>query len=368
MNKNKKLSLKTIPKSITFQLCDIVTLNSAKTYICKKNNPGHMKIITTAILLGITLLVVPVFSYFFGTAPGPSEWKAISTLIKIMIVIVVYSFLAGELTNNNSQVDKLWSIIPIVYTWLVAGYGDYAPRLVIMGLLVTLWGVRLTINFAMKGAYQWRFWTGEEDYRWQVLKQKPEFKPRWKWMFFDLLFISGYQNVLILLFTLPAIVALQNFAVPVGVFDYLAATLMFFFIAWETLADIQQWNFQSKKYAMIKAGETLTGDYKKGFLDKGLWAYSRHPNYFAEQAIWVCFYLFSVAASGHWFNWSIAGCLLLVVLFQGSSSFSEEISAGKYPDYVDYQKKVPRFLPLGRLLKRPLSQDQSREKSDDWSG
>jgi len=81
-------------------------------------------------------------------------------------------------------------------------------------------------------------------------------------------------------------------------------------------------------------------------LDTGLWRFSRHPNYFAEQAIWVCFYLFSVSASGQWLNWSIAGSLLLILLFIGSSTFSEEISAGKYPAYADYQKHVPRFLPF----------------------
>src|ERR1035438_4163707 len=110
-----------------------------------------MKIITTAILLVITLLVVPVFSYFFGTAPGPFEWKAMHTLIIIMLVVIAYSFIIGELTNNNSQVDKLWSVLPIVYSWVVTGYGDYSPRLVLMSCLVTLWGVRLTINFALKG-------------------------------------------------------------------------------------------------------------------------------------------------------------------------------------------------------------------------
>ncbi len=306
-----------------------------------------MKIITTAILLGITLLAVPIFSYFFGTSPGPEAWKAINTMIIITAIVAGYCFIVGELSNNNSQVDKLWSILPITYVWVVADYSNYAPRLVLMSLLVTLWGVRLTINFAMKGAYQWRFWAGEEDYRWQVLRQKPEFKPRWKWTLFNMLFISGYQNILILLFTLPAIVALQNNMVPLGLFDFVLAGLMLFFIGYETLADIQHWNFQSQKWAKIKAGEALSGDYKRGFLDKGLWAYSRHPNYFAEQAVWVCFYFFSVAASGQWFNWSITGSLLLILLFQGSSNFSEEISKSKYPDYVAHQKKVPRFLPFG---------------------
>jgi len=307
-----------------------------------------MKIISTAVLLGATLLAIPFFTYYFGTPLGDTEWRAIHSLIWVALVFIAYCFIVGELTHNNSQVDKLWSIIPVIYVWIIASYGDFSPRLVVMAVLVTLWGIRLTTNFALKGAYHWRFWAGEEDYRWQVLRQKPEFNPRWKWTLFNLLFICGYQNILILLFTLPAIIALQKNDVPMGRLDEVAAGLMFLFLLIETIADIQQWNFQSKKHALIKSGQTLTGNYVKGFLDNGLWAYSRHPNYFAEQAIWVCFYLFSVAASGQCFNWSIAGCILLMLLFQGSSSFSEEISAEKYPEYKAYQKRVSRFFPLGR--------------------
>ena len=307
-----------------------------------------MKIVTTAILLGVTLLIIPVFTFFFGTPLGPGEWRALNTLLIFLGAVIAYTFISGELTNNNSQVDKLWSLLPIAYVWIATTYGDYHPRLVMMSVMVTLWGLRLTANFAMKGAYTWKFWAGEEDYRWVVLRQKPEFQPRWKWTLFNLFFICGYQNALILLFTLPVIVALQNNHNPVGLFDFIAAGLMLFFIVFETIADIQQWNFQSRKHAKIRAGERLTGDFEKGFLDRGLWSLSRHPNYFAEQSIWVCFYLFSVAAGGGWFNWSIVGCLLLIVLFQGSAAFSEEISAAKYRGYADYQKSVSRFIPMGR--------------------
>ena len=133
---------------------------------------------------------------------------------------------------------------------------------------------------------------------------------------------------------------------PLGLLDYIASGFMLFFIIYETIADEQHYKYQNKKHGLIKAGEKLTGNYKKGFLDKGLWAFSRHPNYWAEQSIWVAFYLFSVSASGQWINWSIAGCLLLLVLFQGSSDFSEEISSGKYPEYKNYQNKVSRFFPM----------------------
>lgn len=304
-----------------------------------------MNIIKIASLLVTTLLIVPIITYFFGTPLDDLHWLALKTVLYINLGVIIYCFVVGEITNNNSQVDKLWSLIPIVYAWVIADFGNYTPRLTIMLVLVAIWGLRLTYNFSRHGAFKLKFWEGKEDYRWEILRKKPEFQPKWKWTLFNLLFISGYQNVLILLFTLPILVAFQFNDTPLGLLDYIAAGAMFCFIVYETIADNQHWAYQSKKYDIINNGETLTGDYKKGFLDKGLWAYSRHPNYFAEQSIWLSFYLFSISASGQWINWSIAGCLLLIVLFQGSSNFSEEISASKYPEYVDYQKRVSRFIP-----------------------
>ena len=93
-------------------------------------------------------------------------------------------------------------------------------------------------------------------------------------------------------------------------------------------------------------GESLPEDLKKGFVDSGLWGLVRHPNYASEQAVWIVFYFFSVAATGRWLNWSIIGAVLLVLLFWGSSNFSEDITASKYPEYEAYKKKVPRFIPF----------------------
>lgn len=305
-----------------------------------------MNVLKIASLLVTTLFVVPILTYYFGTPLTDFQVAALKSLLYVNVGVIAYCFVVGEITGNNSQVDKLWSLIPIVYAWIIADYGGYSPRLVIMMTLVALWGIRLTYNFSRHGAFTIKFWEGNEDYRWQILRDRKEFQPKWKWTLFNLFFISGYQNILILLFTLPILVALQFNDTPLGIMDAVAATLMLFFIIFETIADNQHWNYQSKKHLMIKKKEPLTGDYKKGFLDRGLWAFSRHPNYFAEQGVWISFYLFSVAASGQWLNWSISGCLLLVVLFQGSSEFSEEISAGKYSQYKDYQTRVRRFLPI----------------------
>lgn len=153
-----------------------------------------MNIVATALLLIFTLLVVPVVSFIFGTQLGPGEIAALQAVLWILLCAWLSCFILGELTSNVSQVDKVWSLLPIVYVWVVAHHGDYSPRLLLMAMLVTAWGVRLTYNFSRHGAYRLKFWSGKEDYRWQVLREKPEFKPAWKWTLFNFGFISGYQE------------------------------------------------------------------------------------------------------------------------------------------------------------------------------
>ncbi len=263
----------------------------------------------------------------------------------LMCVVAFTCFIVSEITRNVSQVDKLWSIMPIIYTWYFAYAGGWDDRMVLMAILVTIWGVRLTFNFWRRGGYHWIPWEGEEDYRWQVLRDMPLLKGRFRWGLFNLFFISFYQQGLILLFTLPAVMAWHGKGQLLNWLDYLAAILFLFLVIIETIADQQQYNFQTEKYRRIKAGEKLNEEQQQGFCSTGLWAKVRHPNYAAEQGIWLAFYLFSVVATGRWLNGSLVGVVLLLLLFQGSSDFSEKISAGKYAGYADYQKRVGRFLP-----------------------
>ncbi len=135
-------------------------------------------------------------------------------------------------------------------------------------------------------------------------------------------------------------------ASPLSWVDYLIAFIAITFVIIETIADQQQWNFQKEKRRFMEAGEPLPEKYRKGFVDNGLWGMVRHPNYASEQSIWIVFYFFSVSATGLWLNWSVIGAILLILLFYGSSNFSESISISKYPDYEDYKEKIPRFVPL----------------------
>ena len=306
-----------------------------------------MNIKLVGTLIGISIIACPLLYIFVGPALDASQLETLKILGIIAGCSALFCFVVGELTGNNSQMDKLWSLLPIAYTWVIAARGGMTPRLAVMAVLATLWGCRLTFNFARKGAYRLKFWEGEEDYRWAVLRAKKEFQPHWKWMLFNLFFISIYQNTLVLMTTFPALV-LMNVTVPFGWVDALAAVLMLGFIAYETVADELQWAFQSTKWKMLKAGKSLSelpAPYNKGFNTVGLWGVSRHPNYFAEQGTWCAFYLFSVGGGIGIINWSIIGALLLIVLFLGSSAFAEEISSAKYPEYARYCREVSKFFP-----------------------
>lgn len=264
---------------------------------------------------------------------------------------MLYCFVVGEITRNNSQMDKLWSILPIAYTWVVAVMSGFNFRSLIIAILVTLWGVRLTWNFARKGAYQLKFWAGEEDYRWQVLRQNKYLSNKFAWAMFDLFFISIYQNALVLAICLPSVAVMSSDAA-IGVWDFVATGLATAFLLLETVSDEQQMDFQTKKYELLNEGmklEELPEPYNKGFNTVGLWARSAHPNYFSEQMFWFVIYFFVLGAgvaSYGFFHWTLVGSMVLFLLFLGSSNFGESVSSSKYPEYKFYLDHISRYAPL----------------------
>jgi len=254
----------------------------------------------------------------------------IQNLITIWIVIMgsisILCFIVSEVTRNYSQTDKLWSLMPIIYTWISVDSFP-SPRAFLMAALVTIWGMRLSYNFYRKGGYNIIPWKGVEDYRWKVMRENPVLNGRIRFGLFNLFFISFYQNILILLISTPILLAAINQNKSLTIIDLFAALFMLIFIITETIADNQLFRFHQEKQKKVKEEVLYSESIKKGFMTQGAWKYVRHPNFASEQLIWISFYLFGVAASGQWINYTLAGPLLLVLLFAGSSRLTESISS-----------------------------------------
>jgi steroid 5-alpha reductase family enzyme len=204
----------------------------------------------------------------------------------------------------------------------------------------TIWGARLTTNFYLKGGF-----SGGEDYRWAEIRSWPGFSRGWE--LFNFVFICFFQQLVVLAFSSPAAAALRS-SVPLNALDAFAALLYLSLVAGETIADWQMMTYQTEKYRRIKAGEPA-GPYASGFIETGLWAFSRHPNYFCEVSLWWAFYLFSIAAGEPLLNWTVIGPFFLSCLFvlpRASLDVTEALSSRKYPKYADYQRTVSRFFPL----------------------
>ncbi len=261
-----------------------------------------------------------------------------------MVLVALACFIVSEITRNYSQVDKLWSLMPIIYSWVTVSSFPSA-RLSLMATLVTIWGLRLSYNFGRKGGYSFIPWQGAEDYRWQVMRDNPLLKGRLRFGLFNLLFISFYQNILILLFSSPLLLAALHQGSSITALDLAAALFMLLFIITEGTADTQLFRFHQQKRGAQEADGRFSESLQKGFMVDGLWRYVRHPNFASEQAVWISFYFFGVAASGKWINSTAAGAVLLVLLFIGSTLLTEKISSSKYPDYQKYQEEVPKFIP-----------------------
>ncbi|PWN45254.1 DUF1295-domain-containing protein [Ceraceosorus guamensis] len=366
---------------------------------------------------------------FFSPAVQ-SKWYATADPLHSAVVICAafstYCYVMQEITGNASQVDGLWTFLPVIYTfhftfqraighWLqppspvtsffqksaasVSAFDLIEPRLLLIFGLQVLWSARLTFNAIRRGMFK----KGEEDYRWPLLRASMS---RVAWEIFTLTFIAIAQNILLALTAAPSYLILtatsgkfKNSPLPnppssLGVGDWAIAALLVLNLVIQFFADQQQWEYQNFKRGKDKYGKSLNAskdgqsslvkpsaskgplaqdgtvsaakgitsgpytpqDAQRGFVTKGLWAFSRHPNFACEQTTWWILYLYvpltflpsspATSVLRYTATYALISPLLMNILFFASTIYSESVSAGKYPAYADYQKRVGMFLPL----------------------
>ena len=281
----------------------------------------------------LTGLLHITFAYIvtLGVAWGALEVLDQSPLWNMFwadIAATVAIFVFSRLYKNSSFYDAYWSVIPpliaLYWTMAATAQGIDMTRAWLVVILVWLWGVRLTANWAT-------FWPGleHEDWRYAPIKTNAG-----KWnALADFSAIHLFPTVIVFAACLPIYAAVAMDARPLNALDYLAAAVTLIAILIELVSDIQLHRF-------------LTHRKPDEIMKTGLWALSRHPNYFGEWLFWAGLALFGLAAVPSAWFWVVPGAVAMLVMFLVASiPMIDKRSVERRPEYQAHMARVSGFVP-----------------------
>jgi steroid 5-alpha reductase family enzyme len=239
-----------------------------------------------------------------------------------MLATGLVAWVVCTLRRNAGLVDIFWSLFLLVATLCFLRQSAVpTPRALLVLALVCIWALRLATHLAMRN------WNAPEDHRYQAIRARNQ--PGFEWK--SLYLVFGLQALLAFIVSLPLHAAMASPAPP-NLLDLLGALLVVAGILIETVADRQLAAFRDDP---ASRGQVL---------DRGLWRYSRHPNYFGEFCVWWGFYLVALA-TGAW--WALFSPLLMSVLLLRVSGVTllEKDIGERRPAYADYVARTNAFFP-----------------------
>ncbi len=241
--------------------------------------------------------------------------------------IALATWLASLLRRDASLVDRTWSLMiaaPMVAVVIVGHLPWVGARTAAVLGLVVAWAVRLSVYIT------WRNWGHGEDRRYQAIRARNE--PRFALK--SLLIVFALQSVLAWIVSMPTLAALLGTR-PFGALDGVGLAVAIVGFAFETVGDLQM--------AAFKADPTSRGK----VMDRGLWRYTRHPNYFGEALFWWGVWLIALAAGGLGAAWTVLSPLLMTGLLLKVSGVAllEKDIAERRPAYRDYIARTNAFVP-----------------------
>jgi steroid 5-alpha reductase family enzyme len=238
-------------------------------------------------------------------------------------ILMLATWVVSVLINDASIVDIVWGVGFVVATWaaFLVNSVEMTNRTLLVLILITLWGLRLT------GYLVWRSLGQGEDRRYQQMRRK---RPDSFWLS-SLFIVFIPQAVAMWVVAIPPVVTLGS-APALLWLDYVGAALWLLGMVFETVSDLQLARFMRKPES------------KGQVLDRGLWRYSRHPNYFGDFCVWWGVYLVALAA-GHW--WTIFAPIVMSVLLIRVSGVGllEKTIARRRPGYAEYVGTTNSFFP-----------------------
>lgn len=250
------------------------------------------------------------------------------------LIATLVVFVASRLHHNSSFYDPYWSVLPpllLVGWWLRVGTPAGDARGWLVAAVVLVWSVRLTANWTLgfPGLHH-------EDWRYPMLRERAG---RWE-LPVDLFAIHVIPTLQVFVGMIPAYLVLTAPRRALGWLDVLALLVGLGAVLLELVADTQMHRFAATK----QPGAAL---------ERGVWAWSRHPNYFGEFSFWLALGLFGLAADPHQWWWVFAGALVMLALFElASIPMMERRSLERRPSYSDVIERVPRFVPRPPLRLR----------------
>lgn len=243
----------------------------------------------------------------------------------IALAIALPSWLASLPLRDASLADRVWSAFiaapAAFYVWRLGG----DPRALVMLAIVLAWAVRLAVFVTARN------WGHGEDRRYRAIRERnePGFALKSLWLVF------GLQAVLGWIVGWPLLVAAGAGHPAWSTWDTLGAAIAAGGLVIETVADAQ--------LARFRRDPANRG----GVMDRGLWRYSRHPNYFGECAMWWGIGVMAMSAGGAAGLRSLASPVLMTVLLLRVSGVTllESDIGDRRPAYRDYIARTSAFIP-----------------------
>jgi steroid 5-alpha reductase family enzyme len=251
-----------------------------------------------------------------------NAWQAWLLALPLLAFMAALGWAVANARRNVGLVDILWPLffLAAALAYAVVGRNDSARAWLVLAL-VGPWALRLSAYLALRN------WNAPEDHRYRAIRARNQ--PGFEWK--SLYLVFGLQAVLAWLISAPLAAAIAG-REPLGALDALGAALAAFGIVFEATADAQ--------LAAFKADPANAGK----VMDRGLWRYTRHPNYFGEFCVAWGLWLVALAAAGGWTVFAPLLMSLLLLRVSGVALLEKDI-AERRPAYRDYVATTNAFFP-----------------------
>jgi len=237
-------------------------------------------------------------------------------------ILMVCTWLVSLVMKNASIVDLIWGFGFVVVGWVTYLGSDTTSALSTLSLvLVTIWGLRLATYLT------WRNHGKGEDFRYVAMRK------RWGQRFpiISLFTVFGLQGTIMWVVSLPVQLVMTESDSEIGLIAILGAILWAVGLAFEAIGDAQLTRFKSDP---SNAGKVM---------NRGLWRYTRHPNYFGDACVWWGLALIALTVT----PWGLVGAALMHLFLRRVSGVTllEKSLVKRREGYAEYIKVTSAFIP-----------------------